>query len=75
MVSTDATIRSPREPRPENYQLVELDEFCDLLLGFTHLERADDPANGMRGLYDEATGITYLIEREKLARHAAHRPK
>ncbi|QDU56168.1 hypothetical protein [Aeoliella mucimassa] len=56
----------------QDCQLVDRDQFCRLLLGFTHMERLDDPVNDMRGLRDLETGKVYLIDRAKLAGISIH---
>lgn len=59
----------PKNRKPSgNCRMVDRDEYFKLLLSFNHLVRADDPARDLRGLHDTITGITYLIEREKLSR-------
>lgn len=47
-------------------RFVESDEFCQLLLGFRKLVRADETALKIRGLLDVETGVRFFIEQEKL---------
>ncbi len=49
-----------------NCRYVDRDEFCRLLLGFSQMDRVDDPESGLRGLRDTATGMLYVIEHDKL---------
>lgn len=49
-----------------NCRYVDRDEFCRLLLGFSQMDRVDDPESGLRGLRDAATGMLYVIEHDKL---------
>lgn len=63
----DRTLSNMVQTTKTNSRLVDRDEFCQLLLGFRRMVRADDPSSGLRGLRDLQTGVTYLIEREKLS--------
>lgn len=56
----------------QNCQFVDRDEFCQLLLGYRRMVRADDLASGVRGLRDLKTGMLYVIEREKLTVRGPH---
>lgn len=47
-------------------RFVESEEFCNLLLGFKKLIRADEMDIKIRGLLDVETGTRFLIEQEKL---------
>lgn len=60
------TVNTVQKTEP-NRRLVDREEFCKLLLGYRRMIRADEPSTGMRGLRDLQTGVTYLIEREKLS--------
>lgn len=64
-------IRAKRKRIAGDFRIVDRDEFFQLLLGFNHLVRADDPSQDMRGLRDTRTGVTYLIARDQLARRPA----
>ena len=66
---------SRRLPRlaPQDFQIVNREEFFKLLLGFSHLERFDDPANGRRGLRDTETGKVYMIDGAQLAKGTSAR--
>ena len=50
----------------EECRFVDSDEFCELLLGFKRMVRADESASELRGLLDPETGTRFLIEEEKL---------
>ena len=41
---------------------VDLGEYCRLVTSRRRLWRLDDPANGLRGLYDPRTRIRYVID-------------
>jgi hypothetical protein len=45
---------------------VRRDEFCQLLLGWNKLVRADEPEFNVCGLLDLTTGTRFLIDREEL---------
>ena len=47
-------------------RFVDSEEFCQLLLGFRKLIRADETALMIRGLLDVETGTRFFIEQEKL---------
>ena len=47
-------------------KFVDRAEFMRLLLGNTRLERSDDRAAHIRGLFDPAHRCRFLIEEEKL---------
>ena len=59
--------RRMRQFASQDCQLVNREEFCQLLLGRSHMERLDDPANDRRGLRDTVTGKVYLIDQSKLS--------
>ena len=48
-------------------KFVDSDEFCELLLGFRRLVRADETSVDLLGLLDLDTGTRFFIEQEKLA--------
>ena len=54
----------------QDLQLVSREEFFRLLLGFSHMERLDDPVNDRRGLRDIKTGKVYMIDQSQLAKQA-----
>lgn len=75
MVLTSFSSRQARRrmlAESQNCRFVDRDEFCQLLLGYRRMVRADDSASGVRGLRDLKTGILYVIEREKLAVRRPH---
>ena len=62
--------RAPARPVPEGnpprYEFVEPEEFVRLALSRDVLVRSDDPVLGIRGLYDPASGITFVVEQERV---------
>lgn len=63
-----STLQEQRQLLRESAEcrFVESDEFCELLLGFKRMVRADESASELRGLLDLETGTRFLIEEEKL---------
>jgi hypothetical protein len=55
---------SPRDRGPATF--VRRDEFCQLLLSWNKLVRADEPEVNVCGLLDLTTGTRFLIDREEL---------
>jgi hypothetical protein len=51
--------------RPK-HQFLDREAFCRLLISCRRLDRFDDGRANLRGLYDHASGIRYLIEEERL---------
>jgi hypothetical protein len=51
--------------RAEN-SFIQRDEYCRLLVCSKKMIRSDEPALGLRGLFDVQTGNRFLIEQEKL---------
>lgn len=51
--------------RPD-IQFVEPEEFLRLAVSREHLIRSDDPASGVRGLHDPVTGVTLVVEEERI---------
>ena len=67
MVPTNLESKEQRSIRSGSVsRFVDSNEFCRLLLGFKKLVRADNPAQGLRGLFDEESNILYLIEQDQL---------
>ncbi len=63
----------PLPPRPRGplrdhgrATFVRRDEFCQLLLSWNKLVRADEPEVNICGLLDLTTGARFLIDREEL---------
>ncbi|MCA9202687.1 MAG: hypothetical protein R3C99_01105 [Pirellulaceae bacterium] len=54
-----------------NSRFVAAEVFCDLAVSARQLERMDDHAAGLRGLFDPATGEHYLTEDVELFDHQA----
>jgi hypothetical protein len=54
-------------------RLVEPEEFCRLAVSMRSLRRCDDPQTGMRGLEDESTGETFVVEDVRLSNFLATR--
>jgi len=54
-------------------RLVDPEEFCRLVVSMRSLRRCDDPQTGMRGLEDEATGETFVVEDSRLSNFLATR--
>ena len=52
--------------RDPHFRFLGPEEFGDLGVSGRQLERADDASSGTLGLRDEANGITYLVEVEKM---------
>ena len=45
---------------------VQAEEYCRLLLSWRKMERIEDKAGNVCGLFDVQSGKSYLIERERL---------
>jgi hypothetical protein len=60
------TVYGKRRARrdPASAIFVKRDEFCEMLVSFRKMVRADEPA--YRGLLDLETGKRFLVEREEL---------
>jgi hypothetical protein len=54
-------------------RLVDPEEFCRLVVSMRSLRRCDDPQSGMRGLEDESTGETFVVEDVRLSNFLATR--
>lgn len=61
-----APARTVPEGNPPRYEFVEPEEFVRLALSRDVLIRSDDPVHGVRGLYDPATGITFVVEQDRV---------
>ena len=61
-----APVRALPEGASNRYQFVEPEEFVRLALSRDVLVRSDDPLRGVRGLYDPATGITFMVEQDRV---------
>ena len=66
---TDTTLppQKSKPPRDGNCKFVKPSEFCYLAVSHLRLERFDDQTNGLRGLRDAATGVTYFVDEIELA--------
>lgn len=53
-------------------KFVESNEFCELLVGFKRLVRADEASVDLKGLLDPETGTRFFIEVEKLSPPASY---
>lgn len=67
------TVTLSRAPAPTasegnatRYQFVEPEEFVRLAVSRDVLVRSDDPIQGVRGLYDPVTGITFVVEQDRV---------
>ena len=49
-------------------RFVEVDVYCGLITSRCRLVRMDDPARGLRGVFDPDTRICYVVEERKLLR-------
>jgi hypothetical protein len=50
-------------------RVVEADAYCRLVTSRRLLLRSDDHAQGIRGLYDPASGVRYVVEEWKLLKY------
>lgn len=48
------------------YRYVEPQEFLRLVVSREFLLRSDDPVHGVRGLHDPATGVTFVVEQDRI---------
>ena len=49
-----------------NCHFVDPSHFCKLAVSFRRLERRDDVAGGLLGLFDEATNEHFFVEQEAM---------
>jgi hypothetical protein len=56
------------EGNTTRYQFVEPEEFVRLALSRAVLVRSDDPVHRVRGLYDPVTGVTFVVEQDRVRR-------
>lgn len=67
-MATQDFIHAKRRSLPDRggATFVRRDEFCQLLLSWNKLVRADEPEVNVCGLLDLTTGTRFLIDREEL---------
>jgi hypothetical protein len=68
------TILPPQHSKPRRdpkCMFVKPSEFCRLAVSHQRLVRCDDPANGLRGLRDAETDVTYVVDAIELAHYRA----
>ena len=71
MTDTILPPQKSKARRDPKCKFVKPSEFCLLAVSHRHLVRCDDPANGLRGLRDAATGVTYVVDAIELVHHRA----
>jgi len=73
MMSVEPARRELASRAQGKSRLVDPEEFCRLVVSMRSLRRCDDPQTGMRGLEDESTGETFVVEDSRLSSFLATR--
>lgn len=73
MMSVESARRERASRATGKSRLVDPEEFCRLVVSTRTLRRCDDPQTGMRGLEDESTGETFVVEDSRLSSFLATR--